>query len=82
MAKLNIKALGLTFGIIWGITILIIGIAAACGSYGELIVALLGSIYIGYEASILGSLIGAIWGFVDAFIFGVIIAWLYNKFTK
>jgi len=43
---------------------------------------MISSLYIGYAATLLGSIIGAIWAFVDGFIGGVIVAWLYNAFQK
>ena len=82
MAKLDAKALGLAFGIIWGIALIIIGLTAMQFNYGTSFVNALGSLYIGYKATLLGCLIGAAWGFVDAGIFGVILAWLYNKLAK
>lgn len=82
MAKLNVKALGLTLGIVWGAALLIMGIVATFFNYGDGFVGALGSLYCGYKATILGSLIGGVWGFIDAGICGVIIAWLYNKLAK
>jgi len=81
MAKkeLNPKALGLTLGIIWGSAIFLIGITSMLYDYGTALVNLFSSLYIGYTATFGGSIVGAIWGFVDAGVGGVIIAWLYNK---
>ena len=42
-------------------------------------VTLLERIYIGYSFTPLGSLIGAIWGFIDFAICGAVFAWLYKK---
>ena len=39
-------------------------------------------IYIGYSFTPKGSVIGAMWGFVDWGIAGAIFAWLYNKIKK
>ena len=39
-------------------------------------------VYIGYSFTPLGSVIGAIWGFVDWGIAGAIFAWLYNLINK
>ena len=39
-------------------------------------------IYIGYSFTPRGSLIGAIWGFIDFGIAGAIFAWLYNKINN
>ena len=38
--------------------------------------------YIGYSFTPLGSIIGAVWGFVDWGIAGAIFAWLYNWINK
>ena len=38
--------------------------------------------YIGYNQSISGSVIGAIWAFVDGFISGAVIAWICNLISK
>ena len=35
-------------------------------------------IYLGYQATFWGTVIGAIWGFVDLFIAGIILAAVYN----
>ena len=43
---------------------------------------LLERMYIGYSFTPLGSVIGAIWGFVDFAIGGAIAAWLYQKIKK
>jgi len=84
MAKkvLNPKALGLTLGIVWGAAAFLIGIMAMVSDgYGGAIVDLFGSIYPGYAATVTGSLIGGVWGFIDAGIGGYVVAWLYNKFA-
>ena len=38
--------------------------------------------YIGYSFTPMGSVIGAVWGFVDWGIAGAIFAWLYNFINK
>ena len=43
---------------------------------------LLERVYIGYSFTPLGSVIGAVWGFIDWGIAGAIFAWLYNKINK
>ena len=39
-------------------------------------------VYIGYSFTPLGSVIGAVWGFVDWGIAGAIFAWLYNLINR
>ncbi|MBL7198475.1 MAG: bacteriophage holin [Candidatus Omnitrophica bacterium] len=82
MAKLNVKAFGLAVGIVWGVGMFVLGIIAMAFGWGDRFVEILSSLYIGYKATFLGSIVGAVWGFIDAGIGGIIVAWLYNKFAK
>jgi hypothetical protein len=79
---LDVKAFGLTLGIVWSVSLLIMGILAMTVNYGVGFVNAISKLYIGYNATVAGIIIGAIWGFFDAGIGGVIIAWLYNKLAK
>ena len=77
--QLNVKALSLTFGLVWGIG-LFLGtwwIMAFEGPTGE--PTFIGLVYRGYAISPLGSVIGLIWGLVDGMIGGALIAWVYNR---
>lgn len=81
--KLSVKALGLSLGILWAASLVIMGIVAILvPDYGLNFVNAVGTKYIGYAATAPGIIIGAVWGFVDAGIGGVVLAWLYNKFVK
>ena len=82
MNKLNAKACGLAFGILWSGAVLLMGILANFSEWAVPFVKVLSVMYIGYSTAIVGLLIGAAWGFVDAFIGGFLFAWLYNKFAK
>ena len=81
MQKLNASALGIALGISWVACIVFVGITAMFG-WGTAWVEGLSSLYIGYQASILGIIIGSCWAFLDGFIGGVMIAWIYNKINK
>lgn len=80
--RLSPVALGLAFGVTWGVSVLIMGLVAYYLTIGTGFVVAMGTLYVGYEASIIGSLIGGVIGFVDAFIGGLVIAWLYNLFSR
>lgn len=80
--KLNAHALGLTLGIVWGLDVFITGLSSSWFGYGTEIITFLGNIYIGYAPTLDGAVIGGVWAFIDAYITGAIIAWLYNKFSK
>ena len=80
--ELHKRALGLSLGLVWGLTILLVTwwflILGTPGEY----VTKLHTVYIGYSVSWGGSVIGFIWGFVYGFIAGVLIAWFYDFFSK
>jgi len=82
MVKLDIKAFGLSLGIVWGVGMFLLGLMVLFCNWGSSLVGVMSSVYIGYKPTFLGSLIGGIWGFFDAGIGGAIIAWLYNKLQK
>ncbi|MDD5439933.1 MAG: bacteriophage holin [Candidatus Omnitrophica bacterium] len=82
MAKLDVKAFGLTMGILWGASVIFMTLAARFTGYGAKFINALGTVYIGSSVSIKGSLIGGGWGLVDGFFCGLIFAWLYNKLAK
>ncbi|KTC86885.1 bacteriophage holin [Legionella brunensis] len=79
--KLSPVALGLSLGVLWGLSVLILGLIATYYSYGKPFVASMGALYIGYEPTVLGSLLGGLIAFIDSFIGGFLIAWLYNLFS-
>ena len=79
--KLSPLGLGLSLGVLWGLSMLAMGLIAYYYSYGKPLVEAISTLYIGYAPSIKGSILGAIIGFIDAFIMGLLIAWLYNLFS-
>jgi len=77
----HVCAFGLALGIVWGLGVLLLGLAAWQFAWGVAFLDLLASVYVGYAATLTGSLIGFGWGFLDAFIGGVVFAFLYNLFA-
>ncbi len=77
MNKFQPLALGIAIGVLWAVSVFLFGLFAMFG-WGAALVETLGSLYIGYGASIVGAIIGAIWALVDGFVAGVFVAWIYN----
>lgn len=81
--RLNIRAMILAMGIIWGAVVLLTGLANLIWSgYGTVFLEILSSIYPGYRASgSLGDLVvGVLYALIDGGILGLVFAWLYNRF--
>jgi hypothetical protein len=76
---LNVKAFGVTAGLLWGGIILLLTLLVVMQNDGGDHLKLLDKIYLGYRISYGGSIVGAFWGFVNAFIIGALFAWIYNK---
>lgn len=76
--KLDAKALALSGGILWGLAILVWTWVAMSHGWGTEVLQLLSTVYIGFEMTPVGSVIGALWGFVDAAIGLWLFAKLYN----
>ena len=77
-----VRSCGLTLGIFGAATMFFLawGVILTGNAAGP--PTLLERVYIGYSVTPMGSIIGAIWGFVDWGIAGAIFAWLYNKIKK
>jgi len=79
----NVKALGLTCGIFWSLSVVIMTLwVMMLGDGMNDMLESLGGFYMGYDISYKGAVIGAVWGFFDGLIGGVIFAWLYNCIQK
>lgn len=79
--KLSPVGLGLSLGVLWGLSILGLGLSVYFHSYGKPFVEAMSAFYIGYMPSVKGSILGGLIGFVHAFITGFLVAWLYNCFS-
>lgn len=80
--ELRKRSLGIAIGLVWGFAVMLATWwLLFIGAPGTKI-SLLGSFYLGYTFSFVGSLIGLVWGFIDGFVCGFLIAWIYNMVTK
>jgi hypothetical protein len=78
--KLDIKALALSVGIIWGFSIFLLTVVALIMDYGFL--SGLDGTFLGYSISWIGAFVGLIYGFVEGLIVGALLGFFYNKFAK
>ena len=79
---LSVRACGLTLGIFGAVTMFFLAWWLILTGNAEGPTTLFERIYYGYSFTPMGSVIGALWGFVDWGIAGAIFAWLYNKINK
>lgn len=79
--KLNVKALGLAGGILWGLAIFLLTYWFLLRGFEGKTLARLSNVYLGYSVTWYGGFVGLVWGFVDGFIGGALLAWLYNRFS-
>ena len=82
--RLDVKAFAFTAGILWGAVMFLVGFAHFIWpSYGSAFLEVMASLYPGYEttATIDSVILGALYGFLDGAIGGLVFAWLYNLFV-
>ena len=79
---MSVRSTGLTAGIFGAAAMFLLAWWLIITGNAEGPVTLFERIYIGYSFTPMGSIIGAIWGFVDWGIAGVLFAWLYNLINK
>jgi len=75
---MSVRALGLTAGIFGSFTMFFLAWWMILTGNAEGPTTLFERIYLGYSFTPVGSVIGALWGFIDFGIAGVIFAWVYN----
>ncbi|MFB6147375.1 MAG: hypothetical protein ABEJ66_00675 [Candidatus Nanohaloarchaea archaeon] len=76
-ARLDPVSMGAAFAAIYAAFMLVLS-AFAVG-WGTEVVNLFSSLYVGFSASVIGSIVGAAWAAVDGFILGYLLAWVYNQ---
>ena len=75
---MSVRALGLTAGIFGSFTMFFLAWWMILTGNAEGPTTLFERIYLGYSFTPVGSVIGALWVFIDFGIAGAIFAWLYN----
>lgn len=79
-SKLCACSLGLTFGVVKGVCLLLFAWAGWLFGYGTAMVEHVSVMYHGYASTFVGGLIGGLYGLVGGFILGFIVGKLYNFF--
>jgi len=80
--KLSPLAMGLSIGIIWSLSFVSFCILNIYFGYGAGVISALSALYIGFDLTPVGVLIGMVWAFLDAFLGGLILAFIYNLFVR
>jgi len=83
--KLDVKGMALTFGLLWGGAMLVVGVVnMISGDYGQLFLAVMASLYPGYYVggTIRDAIVGGLYGLVDGGIGGAVLALLYNRLSR
>ncbi len=76
---INSTKLGLSGGILWGLSLFVMTLAGIYLDYATDFLNLIATLYPGYDISWGGAFIGLLYGFVDGFLCLFILGWLYNK---
>jgi fructose-specific phosphotransferase system IIC component len=77
---LGVISFGLALAVTSAVFTFLLGLMATFFGWGVELAGVLASLYIGFSPTFVGTIAGAVWAFVDGFVAGIMIAWLYNKF--
>ena len=76
--RLSAISLGLEFGIVTGLWMMLFAWSAMWWGHGIPMIAQWAEVYHGYAPTYVGGLIGGAWGFAEGFISGLIFGLIYN----
>lgn len=79
---LNPLNLGISGGVVWGVSMFVCTILSMYIGYSTEFLNLMASIYPGYTITWWGSIVGLVYGFADAFIGLFILGWIYNRLSE
>ena len=80
--KWDIKKVAFTGGVLWSAILFFTTLASVSFGYGTAFLNGIASIYPGYSISLIGSVVGLIYGFFDVFIGVYLFVWVYKKIGK
>lgn len=81
-ARISSCAMGVAFGTVSALFVLVIGVLAHFMQYGAAWVGMVSSVYLGFAATPLGILIGVAWAFGQGYVFGFVLVYVYNAVVK
>ncbi|MDH3236859.1 MAG: hypothetical protein OEQ29_25345 [Alphaproteobacteria bacterium] len=70
----------MAIGVTWALTVVFLAVMSAAFKWGIVFAVALQNVYIGFGPNFVGAIAGAVWGFGHGFLFGVLIAFFYNRF--
>lgn len=77
--KLHVCGFAFASALTWAISVFILGMMSMNMNWGNAMMSVLASIYVGFAPTWMGCLIGAGWAFAFSFVAGLIVAWIYNR---
>jgi hypothetical protein len=77
-SKLSICSLAFAVGLTNGIGMMVLAYMGMMHWIGDGMIVLISSMYHGYAPTVVGGLFGLGWGFLDGFLFGMLVAIFYN----
>jgi len=82
MVKLDVKAFGFALGVVWGGLMFILGMTDMLYFWGNTWGRMMSMIYVGYKPTVIGVIVGGLWGFAYASLLGFTVALVYNRFVE
>ena len=78
MHSLDPVRFGLAAGLFSGVALFVLTLFSLSTGYAANFLTLVASLFPGFEVSVSGSLLGLLYGFLNAFVCFFVVAWTYN----
>jgi hypothetical protein len=78
---MSVKGLALAMGALWGLALFVITLVGAGRGIGNNL-SHISAIFIGYQVTYGGSVVGLVYGFISGLIAGGLLAGVYNTFAS
>jgi hypothetical protein len=79
MERLSLFRFGTALGMALGGALVLAGVTAWATGLGGEFVRVAASVFRGYGAGPVAAVVGGVWGCAAGFVFGVSLAWIYNR---
>ncbi len=80
--KIDAVKFGLAAGVVYGAAFFLYALAGALFGRGGKMLHMMGDFYPGIAPTLVGAVVGALWGMGIGFVFFAVLAWIYNRLIE
>lgn len=78
-SQIKACSMAMAMGLVFAIGTLVMGWYSALTGRADVMIQMMGTVYVGFGPTFLGAIVGAIWAFIEGAIFGYLLSFFYNR---